>query len=82
VRDVKRFREVWGLGGESLKRAPRGYDEEHPMVEDLRRTDHIAFCEFPDKIVVDPKLIETVAGRYRQAANYLRWQARALDIAF
>jgi uncharacterized protein (TIGR02453 family) len=82
VRDAKRFRELWDLGGDSLKRAPRGYDEDHPMIEDLRRTDHIAFCELPDKVVVDPKLIQTVAGHYCKAAGYLRWQAGALDIAF
>jgi hypothetical protein len=52
------------------------------MIEDLKRTDPIAFCEFPDEIVVDPGLIETVAGHYRKAATYLRWQARTLDLAF
>lgn len=82
VRDAKRFREAWQLGGESLKRAPRGYAEDHPMIEDLKRTDHIAFCEFPDEIVVDAKLIERVAGRFRKSAGYLRWQARALGLEF
>jgi uncharacterized protein (TIGR02453 family) len=82
VRDAKRFREVWTLGGESLKRAPRGYPDDHPMIEDLKRTDHIAFCELPEKIVVDPKLIEKVAGHYEKAANYLRWQARSLELGF
>jgi len=82
VRDAKGFREQWGLGGSSLKRSPRGYPDDHPLIEDLRRTDHIAFCDLPDKVVVDPDLIGKVAGRYRKAKTYLRWQARALDLAF
>jgi uncharacterized protein (TIGR02453 family) len=82
VRDAKRFRESWELGGASLKRAPRGCPADHPMIEDLKRTDHIAFTEFPDRVVVDPDLIEKVAGLYRGAAGYLRWQAQALDLPF
>jgi len=82
VRDAKPFRAAWAIGGASLKRAPRGFSEDHPLIEDLKRTDHIAYCEFPDKLVVDPELVKTVAGRFRKAANYLRWQARVLDLAF
>ena len=44
VRDGKRFRDAWTLGGESLKRPPRGYSEDHELIEDLKRKDHIAFC--------------------------------------
>ena len=38
VRDAKRFRDAWHLGGESLKRAPRGYPDDHPLIEDLKRS--------------------------------------------
>lgn len=31
------------LGGESLKRAPKGFDPEHPLIEDLKRKDFVAF---------------------------------------
>lgn len=82
VRDAKRFREAWAPGGDSLKRAPRGYPEEHPFIEDLRRTDHIAFCEFPDVFVTRPNLIGEVSDRYRLATAYLRWQADALGLEF
>jgi uncharacterized protein (TIGR02453 family) len=82
VRDAKAFSAVWALGGESLKRAPRDFPVDHPMIEDLKRTDHIAFCEFPDRFAVEPGLVDKVAGHYRSAAKYLRWQARVLDLAF
>jgi uncharacterized protein (TIGR02453 family) len=82
VRDGKRFGEGWELGGESLKRPPRGYPDDHPMLDDLKRKDHIAFCELTDKQVVAADLIDRVAEQYRRAAPYLRWQAAALDLAF
>jgi hypothetical protein len=52
------------------------------MIEDLRRTDHIALCRLPDAMVSDPRLVEDVAERYRRGATYLRWQAHALGLAF
>ena len=82
VRDAKRLRDIWEFGGESLKRAPRGYHEDHPMIEDLKRKDHIVFDELPDKALTAPGLIENVSTRFRRAAPYLRWQADALGLAF
>ncbi|MGH2954982.1 MAG: DUF2461 domain-containing protein [Solirubrobacterales bacterium] len=37
-----RFAERFVLGGDSLKRAPRGYPPDHPLIDDLRRKDFIA----------------------------------------
>ncbi len=33
------------LGGESLKRAPRGFDPDHPLIEDLKRKDFVCFTD-------------------------------------
>ena len=38
----KRFRARYALAGDSLVRAPKGYDPEHPYLEDLRRKDFMA----------------------------------------
>jgi uncharacterized protein (TIGR02453 family) len=81
-RDAKKFRSVWDLGGDSLKRAPRGYDPEHPLIEDLKRTDHIAFMELPEKALADPGFVGKVADHFWQARNYLRWQAQAIGLQF
>ena len=81
-RDAKKFRAVWDLGGDSLKRAPRGYDPEHPLIEDLKRTDHIAFLELPERALADPGFVGKVAENFRLARNYLRWQAQAIGLEF
>ena len=36
---ARAFKENWTLGGGSLKKPPRGYDPEHPFIEDLKRKD-------------------------------------------
>ena len=82
VRDAKRFSDRWELGGASLKRAPREHPADHPMVEDLKRKDHIAFCTMTERDVVSRDLIKKVADLYRRSAPYLRWQAEALDLDF
>ena len=82
VRDQKRFRDSWEIRGESLKRAPRGYPADHPLVEDLKRTDHIAVIELPRSAVTRADLIPYVAGEFVRAKAYLAYQARALGLAF
>jgi uncharacterized protein (TIGR02453 family) len=46
VTNGKRFRERFTLGGERLRRPPRGYPPDHPLVEDLKRKDFVAFTRF------------------------------------
>jgi len=42
ARDDVTFRGYFNLSGEALKRAPRGYSSDHPLLEDLKRKDFIA----------------------------------------
>ncbi len=52
VLGAKGFESAFKLGGESLKRAPAGYDPAHPLIEDLKRKDFIASVALsPDDVV-------------------------------
>jgi uncharacterized protein (TIGR02453 family) len=82
IRDAKRFRDAWELGGESLKRAPLGYAADHPMIEDLKRKDHIAFCELTRKDVTRADLVDFVTRRFGRSKNYLAWLADAVGLPF
>jgi uncharacterized protein (TIGR02453 family) len=37
----KAFRSRFDLSGDSLRRAPKGYDPDHPLIEDLKRKDFV-----------------------------------------
>jgi uncharacterized protein (TIGR02453 family) len=82
ARDGRRFKEAWRLGGSSLKRPPRGYVADHPLIDDLRRTDHIAICDLKKSDVTRPDLVPFVAGRFARAKAYMAWQAAALGLPF
>jgi uncharacterized protein (TIGR02453 family) len=82
VRDKKSFRETWRPSGESLSRPPRGFTADHPAIEDLKRTDHIAICELTPDDVTRPDLVRFVAGRFRLARGYLAWMAEATGLPF
>lgn len=82
VRDSAAFARHWQLAGESLKRAPRGYDAEHPLVEDLRRKDCIAVCSLTPEQLTVPDLVGRITDRFRAARAYMAWQTRALELPF
>ncbi len=82
VRDGKAFRAEWKLEGDSLKRAPKGYDPEHPLIVDLRRKDHIAVAKLAAKDVTRPDLVDHLTKLFRAAKPYMAFQAKALRLPF
>jgi uncharacterized protein (TIGR02453 family) len=82
ARDDKGFREVYEIVGDSLKRPPRGFDPEHPYIDDLRRTDHIASAEISIKELTGKGTAARVAERFAVARPYARFLTEALDLAF
>ena len=76
------FLSEFSIVGDSLKRAPKGFDSDHPLIEDLRRKDHIAWVDFDEEDVVSPGFLEEFAGVCRQAAPYMRFLTSALGLPF
>ena len=50
----KPFRSRFNLTGDALRRAPRGYDPDHPLIEDLKRKDFIGITALTQKAVGNP----------------------------
>ena len=70
------------LGGESLKRAPAGFDPEHPLVEDLKRKDFIASVELTQKEACSAGFLERFAGTCRETSPLVRFLCEALDLPY
>ncbi len=68
--------------GEKLKRAPRGFDEQHPCIEDLKRQSFALGLGLSERALVGPKALSTVVGGYRRIAPFMRFLCRALGLAF
>lgn len=82
ARDNKRFRETWDLGGDSLKRPPRGFDADHPMIDDLKRKDHIAVAHLTHDELFSADVVATVADAFRRSKPYVGFLCQALDAEF
>ena len=82
VRGGTAFKNAWKLAGESLARPPRGFDPEHPHLEDLKRKDHIAAGDLTRADLADPDLPKKVAKRFAAASDYLGFLCTALELPF
>lgn len=78
----KKFKKNFVLGGESLKTAPRGYDKEHPLIEDLRRKDFIAISHVDDKTVLSKNFKQHVVKRFTDAESYMQFLCKALTLKY
>jgi uncharacterized protein (TIGR02453 family) len=76
------FRECFGLSGDFLKRPPRGFDPEHPLVEDLKRRDFIALRPLPDEAVTDLSFMDDFTSLCRAGAPFMAFLCRTLELPF
>jgi len=82
ARDAKRFAGTWALGGDSLVRAPRGFDPDHPLIEDIRRKDFIASTPLTKTFATSADLPARLAALYAEGAAFQDWICRALGLRY
>lgn len=82
ARDDATFRKHWTLSGESLKRPPKGYAKDNPMVEDLKRKDHIAMHALTPVTFMGDNLVEEVAAMFATSKPYMQFLCKAIGIPF
>ncbi len=70
------------LAGESLKRPPRGFDSEHPHIDDLKRKDFIAVKNIDLEEVTSPDFVKRTAASFRAAKPFMQFLCQALDVEF
>jgi uncharacterized protein (TIGR02453 family) len=78
----KRFRDRLELGGDSLKRPPRGIDPEHPLIEDLKRKDFIASATLPQATVLEPGFIREFSTICSAGSPFVKYICEALALPF
>ena len=69
-------------GDESLRRAPRGFDPDHPLVEDLKRTSFTVGRRFTEKQACSPRFPGVFVSACRQEAPLMKFLAHALGLPF
>ena len=78
----RKFTRHFHLGGTTLVRPPRGYDKEHPMIEDLKRKDFIAVKNMSHDDALNPKFQQKVETAFKGASDYMRFLCKAVGVQY
>lgn len=76
------FAATYSLGGDSLKRAPAGFDPENPLIDDLKRKDFIAVLTLDERAACSPGFLEELGGAYATAGPFVRFLCDAIAVPF
>ena len=76
------FCATFRLAGEALKRPPRGYDPDHPLIGDLKRKDFVVITDIPEEDAVRPDFLDRFADIARAGGAFTAFLCRAVGVPF
>ena len=68
------------LEGDRLKRPPRGFDKDHPLIEDLKRKDFIAVESFDEEAATRADFLDRYVAFCRKTAPLMAFLTSALGV--
>ena len=77
-----RFARHFHLGGSTLSRPPRGFDKDHPMIEDLKRKDFIAIKNMPLSDATHARFQQKVETAFAAATHYMTFLCKAVGVPY
>jgi uncharacterized protein (TIGR02453 family) len=82
IKRGRRFAQTFQMWGDSLKRPPRGFDKDHPLVEDLKRKDFIAVHYFDHGLIHDADIMDYAIETYGKATLLMAFLCRSQGVRF
>ena len=76
----KKFAKTFTMGGDSLKRPPRGFDPDHPLIEDLKRKDYLASIVLNEPIVCKKEFLDYYVDLCKIAAPFMKFLTRTVGL--
>jgi len=76
------FRQVYTLGGESLKNPPRGFDPDHPLIADLKRKDFVVSAPLTVEAVCAPNFVDYYTELCQRAAPFIQFLTQAMGLSW
>jgi len=77
-----RFTRRFEVMGDSLKRPPKGYDPDHPLIETLKLKDFTALAPLTQKEATGPGFLGGFAADCRAGASLVKFICEALEVGF
>ena len=82
ARDDKAFKQHFHLGGESLTRPPRGFDKDHPLIEDIKRKDFIAAKNMELDEATQPRFQQKVETAFKTGIPLMQFLCKAVGVPY
>ena len=78
----KKFTDVLTMGGDKLKRPPKGFDPDHPLIEDLKRKDFIASTKISQSTVTSAGFMDEWERICKAGTPLMRFLCEAVGVPF
>jgi uncharacterized protein (TIGR02453 family) len=82
ARNDKKFLAQWEIGGDSLTRPPRGYNINHPAIEDIKRKDFIASAPLSIAEITGTGLVKLTGKRFTASVPFMKFLCEALNVPY
>ncbi len=76
------FQQTFEFGGSSLKRSPRGFDPDHPLLEDLKRKDFVVSTRLTNQQILSDQFKPIFMQHCKTASPMVDYLCAALDLDF
>lgn len=74
------FARQFVVEGETLKRAPQGFDPTHPLIEDLKRKDFTAGVRLTERDAVSPRFLDRFTALCKDATPFMKFLTEAVGL--
>lgn len=78
----KKFLETFELSGDRLSRPPKGFDPDHPLIEELKWKDFIGVEQLPQSFVTNDALPTELAKHFKTGVPLMKFLCAALGVPF
>jgi uncharacterized protein (TIGR02453 family) len=85
VRDAEQWAKVrrnLALEGEKLSRPPRGFDPNHPFIDDLKRKDFVSSVALTEEQICSSRLMRDFVSACRRMSPLVAFTTKALSLKF
>ena len=83
IKSNAKFKKLFGgMGGDGLKRPPKGFDADHPHIEDLKRKSFFAMRHEKVDIILTEHFIDEVEATFKAAKPLMEYICYAQEISF
>ena len=79
---IKGLKFFSAIEGEQLKRPPRGYDADHPFIEDLKRKSFFLKHDVKPSLVVKPEFMDETLLAFRETVPLMKFITNAVGLSF